>query len=150
MGAKKFYLSASERKFHVLTAFKLYQCEMYLAQKATEKKTYVKDDVQFEVKVVDFFKDYQTQKSLSVLFETVAVFEPDLYNKLKSIEVTDAVAEVIEYLTGQKMESTKIGKEPPMPSAKSDVADAVQASDLLDKTKIVKARTIPKKIIKPK
>lgn len=143
MGAKKIYLSLSERKFHILTAFKLYQCEMYLAQKATEKKNYVKDDVTIEVKCVDFLQDYQTQKSLSVLFETTAVFEPDLYNKLKSKSIEDGVADIIEYLTGQQVKAENIGQEKPKP-AKSDADGAIIAADLIDKKKIIPAKTIPK------
>ena len=147
MSVHTFNFELKERKFHILTAFKLYQVEMYLAQKATEKKTFIKDEVSMEIGFVEFVEDYQTQKSLSVLFETVAVFEPNLYNKIKSIEVTEAVSEVIEYLTGESVKAKEMGVKP---SAKSDAENAIQAKDLVDKTKIIGARTIPKAIKKKK
>ena len=149
MTKNRFEFNAHERKFHVLTAFRLYQVEMYVAQKAmgTKKIKCSKCENIEERKLEDIFEDYQTQTSLSVLFETIAVFEPAMYERIKAMEIVDAIAETVSYLTGDKVKTENLvapASEPKPKGAKSTADGAVQAKDLLDKSKIIITKTMPK------
>ena len=144
MSKSRFEFNAHERKFHVLTAFRLYQVEMYIAQKAMNSHKFKVDGKDVELKLEDAFKDYETQTSLSVLFETIAVFEPKLYDRIKKSEIHEAIAETVTYLTGNKVNPENVGEKPVQPSAKSNAEGALQVKDLTDKNKIIVTRTMPK------
>jgi len=144
----KFLLNESERKFHILTAFKLYNTEMYLAQKATEvaKMKCSKCKTILERKVSELLEDYETKQSISVLFETVAVFEPEMYDRIKKEALPDALGVVIAYLTGDDVKKENVGVE----GVVRKINPAIQAKDILDKKNIIVTKQIPKNIGKGK
>ena len=141
----KFLFDESERRFHILTAFKLYSAEMYLANKAstTAKMKCSKCKTILERKVGELLEDYESAQGLSVLFETVAVFEPNLYTKIKAGNISEGIADIITYLTGED-----VSKPKDVSGVIREIKPAIQASDLVNKDKVVVTKTIPKDVKK--
>lgn len=147
-----FKFDDSEVKFHILTAFRLYSTEMYIAQKGQLMKRIVCDKCKHinDRSIDDLFGDYQSANSISLLLETVQVFHPVLHKSLSN-NVTEAITQIMEYLTGQKLKAKDIGAEGIIPNKKpidpskppKSLLDAIQMKDVKNNDGIIISKTMP-------
>ena len=87
MAAKKVLLSAGDKKLLINGAFRCYQLAVWAARQ------YAKHEKIIDDKPPDV-------SARNVLFETISIVDPDLYEAIKAMEVPKAVEVILAYLTG--------------------------------------------------